>query len=246
MPALLILMFHRVSDVTDASVLERFEHFIVGLERRHPFVLPGDSLARGELSVCLTFDDAYCDYYYRAFPFLRQHGIKSVLAVPTKYIIEDTPRQPEERLGSVGDRLQAAEPYDGASLCTWRELEELHQSGLVSVASHGHNHVSLKGAADLETELVYSRALLETRLDAHVATLVYPFGHFDAAAHAKAKSAYQYIMRIGNALNFDCGGRGRLLYRVNADPFWRGDRTLDRVRLWGYGLNWLKNRSRNR
>lgn len=243
---LLILMFHRVSDPTDASVLERFERFIIELERRHPLVLPGDPLLPGELSVCLTFDDAYCDYYLSAFPLLRARGIKSVLAVPTKYIIEDTQRELEERMVPLTDRLQAGETYDRELLCTWRELKELQASGLVSVASHGHSHTSLRGTVDLETELVHSRDLLAAKLEAHVDTFVYPFGHFDSAVQREARSTYDYIMRIGSALNFGWGGSRRLLYRVNADPFWLEDRGLDRIRLVGYGLNWLNNRLRNR
>lgn len=50
---LLILMFHRISDAADASVLERFQHFVLELERRYPIVVPGDALARGDLSVVL-------------------------------------------------------------------------------------------------------------------------------------------------------------------------------------------------
>lgn len=243
---LLILMFHRISDPADAGVLERFERFIIGLERHHPFVLPGDQLALGELSVCLTFDDAYCDFYHKAFPLLRSRGLKSVLAVPTKYIIEDTDRELGERLAPLGDRLRAGQPYDGDSLCTWRELKELHASGLVSIASHGHSHTSLRGVRDPATELVHSHDLLASKLDAQVATFVYPFGHFDGTVHRHARATYRYIMRIGTALNFGWGGRRHLLYRVNADPFWLADRSLDRIRLIGYGLNWLSNRLRNR
>lgn len=183
-------------------------------------------LRAGTSRWCLTFDDAYCDFYLRAFPFLRSHGIKSVLAVPTQYIIEDTSRPPEERMGSAAAGLRAGEPCEGHSLCTWRELKELHGSGLVSVASHGHSHARLTGAGDLATELGHSRALLEAKLDAHVPVFVYPFGHFDSVVHTEASSTYEYVMRIGSALNFGWGGRRRLLYRVNADPFWRKERAL--------------------
>jgi len=243
---LLILMFHRISDPADPSVLERFKRFISQLGETYRFVLPGDPVPWRSLSICLTFDDGYYDFYRLAFPFLRSRGIKSLLAVPTLHIVERTSVQTRDRLRPANDRLRAGEPYDGSLLCTWPELEELHRSGLVSIASHGHTHTSLQGPADLETELIHSRELLEARLGAPVATFVYPFGHFDRAAHAMARGSYSYVMRIGNAVNFGWGGRRRLLYRVNADPFWRRGRDLNCVRLAGYGLNWLTNRSRGR
>jgi peptidoglycan/xylan/chitin deacetylase (PgdA/CDA1 family) len=242
---LLILMFHRISEAADPSVLQRFEHFVMKLRATHCFVLPGDPLPPRSLSVCLTFDDGYYDFYRLAFPFLRSHGIKSVLAVPTQYIIEETRVEPEDRLRPMS-RLHGDEPYDGSFLCTWQELRELYQSGLVSIASHGHTHTSLRGPADFETELLRSREFLETRLGASISTFVYPFGHFDSTAHAMAMARYEYVMRIGSALNFGWGGSRRLLYRVNADPFWREGRALSVARLCGYGLNWVKNRARNR
>lgn len=238
-------MFHRVSDPADPGVFERFKRFILRLREKHPFVLPGGALSWHSLSICLTFDDGYYDFYRLAFPFLRAQGIASVLAVSTSYILNETDRGPEERLRTT-DRLRGGTPYEGSLLCTWEELIELHRSGLVSIASHGHRHTSLKGARELETELLHSRALLETRLKSPVVTFVYPFGHFDGTAHAMARTSYRYVMRIGSALNFGWGGSRRLLYRVNADPFWRTGRDLDLARLCGYGLNWLGNRARCR
>lgn len=244
---LLILMFHRISDPADPSVLKRFEQFVLRLQRKHRFVLPGDSLAWRSLSICLTFDDGYYDFYRFAFPFLESEGIRTLLAVPTAYILEDTDANPEQRLGRAAERLRGGTtPYDGSLLCTWRELKQMHASGLVSIASHGHWHRTLERAQDIETELIHSRSLLEQHLGAPVSTFVYPFGQFDSASHAAARDSYPYVMRIGSALNVGWGGSKRLLYRVNADPFWREGRSLSRSRLFGYGLNWLKNRARNR
>src|SRR5690242_10610776 len=115
-------------------------------------VLPGDPLAPP--SVCLTFDDATEDFYRVVFPLLKELKARALLAVPAGLI-------------------------DSPNYCTWDQLKEIAQSGLVEVASHSMSHPNLILSQNLQTEIMGSKQLLEKKLGQTVRTFVYPFGKFN-------------------------------------------------------------------
>src|SRR5262245_40280321 len=99
---LLALMYHRTSagpgvDKYANSVAMLRDHFMF-LKEHYPLLLPGDSLSKQRLSVCLTFDDATFDFYHFIFPLLKEMNIRALLGVPVHYILEKTDLSPEERL----------------------------------------------------------------------------------------------------------------------------------------------------
>jgi peptidoglycan/xylan/chitin deacetylase (PgdA/CDA1 family) len=241
---LLILMYHRVHG--RGRVPRALARHLSYLADRHPLVWPGDPLPKGELSVCLTFDDATFDFYYEVHPLLERLGAKALVAVPTRWIEADSDLDPATRLAAQ-DRAAMSGDYGtaGSPLCTWRELRELQAGGRVQYVSHSHSHADLTQAGlDLQQELDLSRQLLTGGVGAVPETLVFPYGRTNPAVTRQVCAGFRYAMRIGSALNRDWRGNGGLLYRVDAEHFWPQGKLWSRRQSLGWGLKSLANRLR--
>lgn len=211
---LLTLLYHRIAQGKYANSLDMMKSHFEHLAKNYSVVLPGEPLRFMEVQVCLTFDDAFFDFFHYVYPLLREFKLRAILAVPTKYILERTSLDPSIRLEP--DYRQAQNKYlTHAPFCTWQELQEMSDSGFVQVASHSHSHEQMtKNGLDLEKEIVGSKKILESKLQKSVSTFVYPYGKFDLNIHQKVLKEYQYAMRIGSAVN---SSWSTLLYRVPAD-----------------------------
>ncbi len=243
---LLILMYHRVLD--RERVPQALRRHLSYLVDHHPLVWPGDPLPRGELSVCLTFDDATLDFSHLVYPLLEQLNAKALVAVPTGYIEADTQVPLAERLVAQ-ERMAMNGDYgiSGSPLCTWKELKALEASGRVRCASHSHSHGDLTGAeVDLAQEVTGSRQLLTHELGSIPDSLVFPYGRTNPQVTRRVLADYRYALRIGSALNRDWNANGGLLYRVDADHFWPQGGVWSWTDQVGYRLKYLANRLRGR
>lgn len=126
-------------------------------------VSAGDLLAaqRGELqlperAVLLTFDDGLRSVYTHVYPLLRLFDYPAVVSVVTSWI--------------SGESRPSDDAYAIASeFITWEELSEMHDSGLVEVASHSHDlHRGILGNAQGNTQpAAITRQYLGTRYESH-------------------------------------------------------------------------------
>ena len=132
-----------------------------------------------------------------------------------KYIEESHSNSPAERLQALSDFSFQRSPPSYA-FCSFKELEEMVDSGHVAIASHGMAHVDLsKKETNLDFELTTPKKILEQRLKKSIDTLVFPYGKYNKKVLKKSKESYKVLMRIGSGLNFSW--RDYLHYRVNAD-----------------------------
>jgi len=225
---LLILMYHRVHGVgTVPDALRTHLRYILD---HHPLVLPGEPLPPGELSLCLTFDDATVDFYHEVYPLLEELDAKALVAVPTAFI-EPTTQTPMAARLAAQSSADMEEDYavPDSPLCSWEELKEMQDSGRVACAAHSHNHVNmLAPEVDVELELTRSAQTLEDHLGRPPDTFVYPFGRADRRVQRRVHQHFRYAMRIGSAMNRGWGDNGGLLYRVDAEHFW------PRGRVWSW------------
>lgn len=243
---LLALLYHKIGTSKYSNSLEMLESHFAQIAMRYPTVLPGGDHYR-PLSVCLTFDDAFFDFYHLIFPLLEKYHLKALLAVPTAFIPDETSLSPEARLEKVTSYPEKAPPIPSPAFCTWSELKELSQSPLIQIASHSVHHRPLTSShVDPEHELLASKTILEKKLGVSITSFVYPFGQMNKEVHALAKKHYSHIFRIGNALNRNWYNTNALLYRVNADqlphpcaPF----RLLSHLK---HGANYLLNTVRGK
>jgi peptidoglycan/xylan/chitin deacetylase (PgdA/CDA1 family) len=181
---------------------EKFTAFLEYLVKHFPIVIPGEPLPHAKVVVSLSFDDAYSDFYHIVYPLLLKHQIKAILAVPVSYIDKD-------------------------SYCTWQQLDEMAQSGLVAIASHSHTHANLNQSTHLHQEIVLSKQILEQKLNHKVNYFVYPYGRFTRKIHKMVCQHYDYGIRIGSALNQGWDLKNRHVYRINADPLWLNGKIID-------------------
>lgn len=238
---LLVLMYHRINKP------ELFSSFIENISQNHPIVVPGDTLQRGKLSICLTFDDAYFDFYHFAYPLLKEKSIRAVLGVPVKFILERTTETPNVRINVPYDNAMEEEVYkEKAPFCTWQEITEMADSGLVKIASHSKTHVNLtEDIHDLNNEIVESKNIIEKIISQKVDTFIYPYGKVNKKVHSLASKHYKYLMRIGSALNRDWHNSNNMLYRINGEELLH-IKQFKKIHLSKYYLKYLSNTIRNK
>lgn len=212
---LIILLYHRSFVCRYGNSLETLKRHFEYLKDRYPIKLPFESLAKGRLNVCLSFDDATYDFYHNVYPLLKTYRLKALLSVPVSYIAEDHVQSPVQRLQALSDFSFHKSPPSYA-FCSFKEIKEMADSGLVAIASHGMDHIDLsKKDVNLDFELNTSKKILEARLNKEIDTLVFPYGKYNKEVINQSKSFYKTVMRIGSGLNFSW--EDRLHYRVNAD-----------------------------
>ncbi len=147
-------------------------------------------------AVVLTIDDGHRSFYQVAYPLLKEFGYPATLFVYSDY------------LNNGGLR--------------WQELEEMVDSGLITVQPHSETHVNLTRRLAVESDARYRRrlrnevnrpkALLQERLKRRVDFYAYPYGDTDQRVieelrvnglklgltvqpHANPVFAYPYLLR---------------------------------------------------
>ncbi len=211
---LISVMYHHVNSDRCSNDLAIFEEHLKYIKENFVSVFPGEKVEKN--SICLTFDDAYADFYFLIFPLLKKYNLKALLAIPSKYILEDTDELPENRMNFEHNDLFIN--YEKATFCTYKELKEMRDSGLVEFASHSHSHINLlENEVDLNLELRVSQEILEEKLGVKVDSFVFPFGKYNQSILKEAKKYYKYNFRIGNAIHKDFFGINGAIYRVDGD-----------------------------
>lgn len=207
-------MYHHVNSDRCSNELEMFEKHLVYIAQNFKSVLPGEELAKN--SICLTFDDAYADFYFLIYPLLKKYKLKALLAVPSKYILENCDEAPSTRMGFEHNDL--FDNYTKGTFCTYAELQEMLKSGLISIASHSHSHINLlEDSVNLKEEIQHSKEILEQKLNVNVESFVFPFGKYNQEILQETKKHYKYAFRIGNAIHADFNGINGVIYRIDGD-----------------------------
>lgn len=234
-----IVMYHHINsdDLPLSNSDKMMEEHLSLIAQRYVTIFPGDHI--GKHSICLTFDDAYYDFYYYVFPLLKKYNLKALLAVPVAYILEDTDVSSEQRLSLRHHEIYESDNYKRyVSFCTYRELREMVQSGHVIIASHSMHHLNLsEEGIDLEQEIIASKIVLEEKLGFRVDSFVLPYGKYNEAVIRLAREHYSYVFRIGNAYNPSWNGIGGLLYRIKGDALETPDSLFKPFKQIGY---WIK------
>jgi len=213
------LMYHHINGDKFSNKIDVFEKHLEYLTANFAIVTPEDTLPRDKDALCITFDDAYYDFYHFVFPLLKKYNIKAVLAVPTGLIAEETTATIAERLSLGHQEIYVDKNYQKfGSFCTWSELKEMQESGLVVMASHSHKHKDLASEGiDLNEEIVGSKKILEEKLNTTIDSFILPFGRYNYDSVTLLKQHYQYIFKVGQGVNRDFRGVKNLIYRIDAD-----------------------------
>lgn len=85
-----VIMYHHINsdDLPLSNSDAMIESHLKLISQRFTTVFPGDELTNN--SICLTFDDAYYDFYHYVFPLLKKYNLKTLLAVLRAFIAGST------------------------------------------------------------------------------------------------------------------------------------------------------------
>jgi peptidoglycan/xylan/chitin deacetylase (PgdA/CDA1 family) len=229
-------MYHHVNSDRCSNDLEIFKEHLKYISENFTSIFPGEKVEKK--SICLTFDDAYADFYFLIFPLLKKYNLKALLAIPSKYILDDTEEEAENRMNFEHNDL--FQNFQKATFCTFKELKEMRDSGLVAFASHSHSHINLlENGVDLDLELRVSKEILEEKLDTKIESFVFPFGKYNQDILKESKKYYKYNFRIGNAIHKDFSGINGAIYRVNGDNLKTADEIFKTTKLLKYRFKGL-------
>ena len=236
---LISIMYHHVNSDRCSNDLYIFEEHLKYIKANFTTIFPTENI-KGNC-VCLTFDDAYADFYYFIFPLLKKYNLKALLAVPSKYILDDCDEQQDIRIGFEHNDL--FKNYQKGTFCTFEELKEMYESGLIQIGSHSHSHVNLTAQnVDVEKELKLSKEILEQKLGMEISSFVFPFGKYNQEILQKTLKYYKYSFRIGNAIHRDFKGINGVIYRVNGDGLKRYNEIFSFKKILGYKIKGLLKR----
>jgi peptidoglycan/xylan/chitin deacetylase (PgdA/CDA1 family) len=245
---LLTFLYHHVGNSKYSNSKEMLETHFAYLKKNYKIVVPNEKLSPFRINICLSFDDAYFDFYHFVFPLLKKLNIKAVLAVPVKYIVDSQDIDPAKRLSVPHNQATNEEIYKAkAPFCTWNELDEMAKSGLVHIASHSYSHKNLLAQeVDLNLEIIESKKKLEQNLNIEISTFVYPLGKFNRNIHKMTMKHYKYAMRIGSSFNFSWQNINKINYRIISDNLKYVDQNLRFFKFFSYIWFYLSNTLRGR
>ena len=96
-----------------------------------------------EKSVLLTFDDGTATLWTVAYPLLRKYGFRGVSFIIPGCIPErapETPKYEDFAAGRATAEALATRERNHFPLCSWQEIVEMHQSGVIDFQSHTMHH----------------------------------------------------------------------------------------------------------
>ncbi|MEG6551484.1 polysaccharide deacetylase family protein [Desulfocurvibacter africanus] len=137
-------------------------------------------------AVALHFDDARDDIIAHAAPLLTSLGIPSTIFVVSAW--------------SAG-RLKPQDKDAYSDFLTWRQLRELHETGLFAIGAHGETHCSLKRAGFRQKwrEIAGSKSEIEDAVGCTVRHLAAPYNRSSLVCRIMARAAGLASLSVGRS-----------------------------------------------
>lgn len=198
--AIPILCYHQFSPGAKAHnqlavAAQVFEEQLAYLARNGYQVIPlaeldailSRKLPIPEKTVVLTIDDGYRSIYTIAYPLLKKYNVPATVFLYTDFV-------------------------GGNAALSWRQLQEMRDSGLIDVQSHTRTHASLAATnndadqsrykARVRDEIQQAEKMLERHLGKTPRYLSYPYGDSsDYAVGLLRKSGYALAMTVERGAN---------------------------------------------
>ena len=133
--------------------------------------------ARADCTFSLGFDDGYLDLFTTAYPLLVAASIPFTLYLTTRPV----------------DTREALTPGGGAEPLRWEHVQEMMDSGLVTLGAHTHTHPDLRNlpADIIGAELDRCNELISSRTGIVAEHFAYPKGYWDAVADREVRQRYR-------------------------------------------------------
>lgn len=196
-----VLMYHRVSGDINLELdipLSSFQTQMEWLVKNY-HIISLDDLFNAELSylngdkprAVITFDDAFSDFYYYAWPILKKLEIPSTLYVPTEFV--EHPDRPPISVYNSGIDSSKLEPM------SWDQLREVSSDPNVIIGAHSHAHQEYSSFNEVEImqDIHKSHELYERELGFIPRHFAYPRGAYSNEANAVLCKHYSSIAFVG-------------------------------------------------
>lgn len=183
----LVLCYHALAERDPHRLAVRLEalrgHLSLLLWRRYRPVGAAAAAAGSGRTFHVTFDDAFRSVTL-ALPLLEQLRVPATVFVCSSYASDGRPLDVPELRADVAAASHGFETLD------WPALRELAERGL-EIGGHtiSHPHLPDLDDAELERELVDSRAEIESELGRSCRYLAYPYGEEDERVRRAARRA---------------------------------------------------------
>lgn len=177
-----LLIYHRVGITTGQQMELSVEDFVWQLDwlktNREVVDLETAVMRWNESEadnlVVLTFDDGYEDTYTTAYPLVRERGFPFTLYVSTEMLESECQ---STRVRSL----------------TWEQVQEMLDSGLLTLGAHTHTHRDLRscGYEEIRYELDVSNDIIKHRTGIFPRHFAYPWGYWTEQAHHVVTQTYE-------------------------------------------------------
>lgn len=171
--------------------------------------------------ILITFDDGYYNNYVYVYPMMKKYDMKCVISI----------------VGKFTDIIEPGEHQSANySHCSWEQLKEMSDSGLVEIQNHTYNMHTIDahraGARKCSGETVEQyrsvlqadvgklQELLASRIGAAPTTFVYPFGKYSEESEPLLKEmGFRATLSVAPGVNHLTKGDSlSLLKRYNRAP----------------------------
>lgn len=145
-----IFLYHQVQPNSKVTP-ELFEKHLLWLTKKgyHTMTM-SEYIEEGanKKTVLLTLDDGYYDNYKYVFPLLKKYNMKATIFLNTLYIAEKRTKEEEIEENGVANQkaiLQYIETScaESPQYMSWKEIQEMYDSGLVDFQAHSHKHMAV-------------------------------------------------------------------------------------------------------
>lgn len=178
-------------------------------------------------SVAITFDDGYMDNWLFAYPVLQKYNFKATIFVVTSKI------NGEKEQAQFDADLDLHKERSSENFLTWKQMQIMEKSDLVSIQSHTHYHYK-EGESwqrgdniSLEEELALSKNIIEKKLNKKCLFIAWPWGEYNPKLVKLAeKVGFQGAVTTEVGSN-ECGG-----YAMR----------IKRFKVYKQDLGWFKRR----
>jgi peptidoglycan/xylan/chitin deacetylase (PgdA/CDA1 family) len=138
----------------------------------------------------ISFDDGYRNNYDVALPLLEKHGFTGWFFIPSG-LVDGSNAEQAAFAGRNKDELAQSYP-DGRYLMTWDELNKLSEKHVIGCHTFSHHRMNEKdGEEILEKEIVFSKQLLEDKLQQPVTIFCWVGGEEHTYIHRAAEKIRQ-------------------------------------------------------
>ncbi len=122
--------------------------------------------------IIISFDDGLINQYQNAFPLLKEYGFSATFFIFT-------------------NPIGKSENY-----MSWENVKELNDAGM-EFGIHGHYHLYFDKISpdELDKEIVFSKQVLEEKINSMIDVIAYPFGSYNDEALNKIKKAGFFAAR---------------------------------------------------